>query len=281
MVYVSRPQGERSVVAGGPRRAVAQPVGAGGGVRSVGVRPVAWRLLLAHAPNLTQNDLIRRTHPRSRHYHPETLQPAVPPENRFGRFVPGGRQGFLDASTWPSRRATLIPRADSETLIRAALAAFPVPPRVASILDLGTGTELLCCWTVACRISPRPAWGRRRLDRLAWRAVAPCQAGNAAHIGNGYSRYRGLHIRVRPLGRGGRRDVRSDPVPIPLTSAHRTLPGLMPEVDRNTNRAPRWMAAPMGWTPIGPSRQTCRACWRGAVRRSWSLGRVRRRRFRK
>lgn len=39
--------------------------------------------------------------------------------------------------------ATLIPRPDSETLIEAALAAFPARERVRSIVDLGTGTGCL------------------------------------------------------------------------------------------------------------------------------------------
>ena len=53
-----------------------------------------------------------------------------------------GRQGFwtLDLEVSP---ATLIPRADSETLIHAALAAFPDRARVRTILDLGTGTGAL------------------------------------------------------------------------------------------------------------------------------------------
>jgi release factor glutamine methyltransferase len=53
-----------------------------------------------------------------------------------------GRQGFwtLDLEVTP---ATLIPRPDTETLVHAALAAFPERGRVRSILDLGTGTGAL------------------------------------------------------------------------------------------------------------------------------------------
>jgi release factor glutamine methyltransferase len=53
-----------------------------------------------------------------------------------------GRQGFwsLDLTVSPD---TLVPRADSETLIEAALAAFPDRPSVRRILDLGTGTGCL------------------------------------------------------------------------------------------------------------------------------------------
>ncbi len=39
--------------------------------------------------------------------------------------------------------ATLVPRADSETLIEAALAAFPARSAVRRVLDLGTGTGCL------------------------------------------------------------------------------------------------------------------------------------------
>jgi release factor glutamine methyltransferase len=53
-----------------------------------------------------------------------------------------GRQGFwtLDLEVSP---ATLIPRADSEALIEAALAALPDRAAVRRVLDLGTGTGCL------------------------------------------------------------------------------------------------------------------------------------------
>jgi release factor glutamine methyltransferase len=53
-----------------------------------------------------------------------------------------GRQGFwtLDLEVAPS---TLIPRADTESLIHAALAAFPRRGDVRMVLDLGTGTGAL------------------------------------------------------------------------------------------------------------------------------------------
>jgi release factor glutamine methyltransferase len=56
-------------------------------------------------------------------------------------YITGRREFWgLDFAVSP---ATLIPRADSETLIEAALAAFPSRGAVQTILDLGTGTGCL------------------------------------------------------------------------------------------------------------------------------------------
>jgi release factor glutamine methyltransferase len=64
-------------------------------------------------------------------------------------------QGFwtLDLEVAP---ATLIPRADTETLIHAALAAFPDRGAVRTILDLGTGTGALL---LAALAEFSGAWG--------------------------------------------------------------------------------------------------------------------------
>ena len=86
-----------------------------------------------------------------------------------------GRQGFwtLDLAVSP---ATLVPRADSEALIEAALAVLPNRGDVARILDLGTGTgclllaalsEFPAAFGVGVDISPEAA-------RLAARNARAC-----------------------------------------------------------------------------------------------------------
>lgn len=84
-----------------------------------------------------------------------------------------GRQGFwtLDLAVSP---ATLIPRADSETIVEAALEASPAPARV---LDLGTGTGCL----LLAVLSERPAAFGVGVDVSP--GAAALAAGNAA--GNG------------------------------------------------------------------------------------------------
>jgi release factor glutamine methyltransferase len=98
------------------------------------------RILLAHANGLTQNDLIRDS--------AVPIDPAAY-DACIGRRIAReplalilGRREFwsLDFQVSP---ATLIPRADSETLNEAALAVFADCQPPTRILDLGTGTGCL------------------------------------------------------------------------------------------------------------------------------------------
>ena len=97
------------------------------------------RLLVAHLLGLSASALL----PATAALDPASLDQAL--RRRAAReplaYITGTR-GFwtIDVAVSP---ATLIPRPDSETLIEAALAHFPKPTRVKTILDLGTGTGCL------------------------------------------------------------------------------------------------------------------------------------------
>ncbi|MSP05572.1 MAG: peptide chain release factor N(5)-glutamine methyltransferase [Acetobacteraceae bacterium] len=122
-------------------RAGATLVRAAGMLRATGIANPRWeaRLLLAHAFGISREDVLAN---------PDR----VVPENfdallarRVGReplaFILG-EQEFWSLSFAVSP-VTLIPRADSETVIEAALVALPDQSRVRRIIDLGTGTGCL------------------------------------------------------------------------------------------------------------------------------------------
>jgi release factor glutamine methyltransferase len=101
------------------------------------------RLLLAHAMGCRTEDLLRD--PRAPVAAAAALGFADLLRRRLEREPVAHLLGAAEFWSLPFAvsPATLIPRADSETLIEAALAAFPRPEAVRRVLDLGTGTGCL------------------------------------------------------------------------------------------------------------------------------------------
>jgi release factor glutamine methyltransferase len=128
------------------------------------------RWLLLHAMGLPPNTLPEPTTPVAGDGFTELLARRALREPMA--FILG-HQGFwtLDLAVSP---ATLIPRADTETLIEAAVAARPERGKVQRILDLGTGTGALLLSALAEFPS---AWGVG-VDRAP--AAAALAARNAA-----------------------------------------------------------------------------------------------------
>ena len=87
-----------------------------------------------------------------------------------------GRAGFW-SMTLDVSPATLIPRADTETLVEALLELRPDRADVGTILDLGTGTG--CLLLAALQEYPR-AWG---LGVDLSPGAARLASGNARHVG--------------------------------------------------------------------------------------------------
>ena len=101
------------------------------------------RRLLAHVLGTTEEALLRDPRaavPADKAQHFATLLARRVAHEPFAYLT--GRVGFwtLDLEVSP---ATLIPRADSETLVEAALAACPDKRAALQVLDLGTGTGAL------------------------------------------------------------------------------------------------------------------------------------------
>ncbi len=97
------------------------------------------RLLLCHAAGLDAAGLLRQLH--ADHPAPGFEQSVARRAAREPLALITGRQPFWSFDVAVSAD-TLIPRADSETVVEAALEAFPARD-AARVLDLGTGTGCL------------------------------------------------------------------------------------------------------------------------------------------
>jgi release factor glutamine methyltransferase len=174
------------------------------------------RLLLAHALGVDRNVLIDRDQAIDDAQFQALLARRLAHEPLA---LITGRQGFwtLDVSVSP---ATLIPRADSETLITASIAAGArhAPRR---ILDLGTGTG---CLLLAALVAFPEAFG-----------VGIDLSPDAAQLARRNARDNGLGTRAGFLAGDWAASIRgefdlilSNPPYIP----HADIAGLMPEVAR-------------------------------------------------
>ena len=151
------------------------------------------RLLLAHALGLEPAGLLAfdaETRLRPDRYEELLARRAAREPLAFLT----GRQGFwtLDVAVSP---ATLIPRADSETLIEALIQARPDRDAVRRVLDLGTGTGCLLlaalseyphAWGVGIDVSPaacRLAAGNAAATGLSERAALLCGDWAGALVG--------------------------------------------------------------------------------------------------
>jgi release factor glutamine methyltransferase len=177
------------------------------------------RLLLSHVLDCRAEDLLRD--PRA----PVELQKAQRFAGLVQRRVGHEPMAFLLGwqEFWSLRfavsPATLIPRADSEALVEAALDAFPDRAAPLSVVDLGTGTGCL----LLAVLSEYPNATGVGLDRNP--AAAALAASNARALGlAGRARFLAADW-AAPLA--GRFDlVLSNPPYIEAAA----IPGLMPEV---------------------------------------------------
>ena len=180
------------------------------------------RRLLAHVLGTTEEALLRDPRaavPADKAQHFATLLARRVAHEPFAYLT--GRVGFwtLELEVSP---ATLIPRADSETLVEAALAACPDKRAALKVLDLGTGTGAL----LLAVLSEFPAASGVGIDLKP--AAADLAARNAARLG--------LAVRARFLAGDWAAAVRG-PFDLILCNPpyveSAAIPGLMPEVARH------------------------------------------------
>lgn len=187
------------------------------GEAGIEAAPREARLLLAHALGLDASGLLAL----GRHalVDPDRFEVLVA---RRGSREPlaflTGRQGFWTLDLAVSA-ATLIPRADSETLIEALLAARSDHGRIGRLLDLGTGTG---CLLLAALSEYQAAWGVG-VDL----SPAACRLAADNASSNGLARRSAFVCADWGAPVAGRFDVvLSNPPYIPATD----LSTLMPEV---------------------------------------------------
>ena len=213
------------------------------------------RLLLAHAAGLDQSALLRDMHTA-------LDTPSFPAlvarrATREPLALITGRQGFWSLDLEVSAD-TLIPRADTETLVEAAIAAR-AGQQTTRILDLGTGTGALLL-AVLTELPGSTGVGIDRAEgaaRLARRnAIALGLAGRAAFLCGDWATAIDARFDL----------VLSNPPYIESAA----IGGLMPEVAAFEPR--RALDGGPGWVGRLPGDCGCPAgsCWRRVAWRCWS-----------